>query len=101
MRLFLAIPLLSLALAMGACATTQDADEPIEVAPAGDCDVTAVEWMVGERADAVLGGRVLRITNSRTLRWIPPRTAVTQDFRPDRVNVTYDDEYIVQRIYCG
>jgi hypothetical protein len=97
MRFLAALPLFALA----ACATTPDNDEPIEVAPQGECDVTAVEWMVGERADAVLGGRVHRITRSTSFRWIPPRTAVTQDYRPDRVNVVYDDDYVVTRIYCG
>lgn len=86
---------------LAACATTPQTEEPIEIAPQGECDATLVESMVGERADAALGGRVQRITASRSLRWIPPRSAVTQDYRPDRVNVVYDDDYIVQRIYCG
>lgn len=97
MRALAALPLVALA----ACTTTQEREEPIEVAPNGECDATPVQFMIGERADSTLGDRVLRITSSRGFRWIPPRSAVTQDYRPDRVNVVYDDDYIVTRIYCG
>lgn len=91
---------LSLAFPLAACATVTDPD-PIEVAPQGECDAVPVQSLVGERATAQLGGRIVRDTSARNLRWIPPRSAVTQDFRPDRVNVAYDDDYIIQRIYCG
>lgn len=90
---------------LAACATTDgDTDMPddvIEVAPAGDCDAAPIQHLIGERATGDLGASVLAETRSEKLRWIPPRTAVTQDFRPDRVNVVYDDDYIIERIYCG
>lgn len=100
MRTLFTIPFL----ALGACATAQDAQdngEPIEVAPQGECDAAPVQSLVGTRATSDLGARVLRESAADTLRWIPPRTAVTQDFRPDRVNVAYDDDLMVERIYCG
>lgn len=34
-------------------------------------------------------------------RIIPPNSAVTQDFRPDRVNVDLDEKGIVTRVWCG
>ncbi|PKP79224.1 MAG: hypothetical protein CVT81_00510 [Alphaproteobacteria bacterium HGW-Alphaproteobacteria-3] len=36
-----------------------------------------------------------------TIRVIRPDQAVTQDFRPDRLNVELDAEDNVTRIYCG
>ncbi|MBX3506821.1 MAG: hypothetical protein KF895_15175 [Parvibaculum sp.] len=36
-----------------------------------------------------------------TIRIIRPGTAVTKDFRPDRLNVDVNEEEIVTRIYCG
>ncbi len=94
------LAILSLA-ALSACTTTPGLSEPIEVAPQGECDAAPVQTLVGQRADSDLGLRVLRETASRSLRWIPPRSAVTQDFRRDRVNVVYGDDYTVERIFCG
>lgn len=94
------LAILSLA-ALSACTTTPGKSEPIEVAPQGECDAAPVQALVGERADSDLGLRVLRGTASRSLRWIPPRSAVTQDFRHDRANVVYGDDYTVERIFCG
>lgn len=34
-------------------------------------------------------------------RIIPPNSAVTQDFRPDRVNVDLDETGTVTRVWCG
>ncbi|HMO68727.1 MAG TPA: I78 family peptidase inhibitor, partial [Novosphingobium sp.] len=42
-----------------------------------------------------------RATGARTLRWMPPRTAVTMDYRADRLTVSYDDNRIIERISCG
>lgn len=36
-----------------------------------------------------------------TIRIIRPGTAVTKDFRPDRLNIDVNEEEIVTRIYCG
>ncbi|MFT5341663.1 MAG: hypothetical protein ACI9BH_000876 [Paracoccaceae bacterium] len=34
-------------------------------------------------------------------RIIPPNSAVTQDFRPDRMNVNLDEDGVIIRIWCG
>lgn len=47
-------------------------------------DVDAVQDQLPERA-----------------RIIPPESAVTQDFRPDRVNVDIDEDGIVTGVWCG
>jgi len=79
-----------------------DADgDPPAREPAGECDASAVQDHVGHRASAEAGATLLRLTGARTLRWVPPRTAVTMDFRPDRLTVTYDDNMIIERITCG
>ena len=35
------------------------------------------------------------------LRWAPPRSAMTMDYRQDRVNVMYDDAYKITQVTCG
>lgn len=34
-------------------------------------------------------------------RIIPPDSAVTQDYRPERVNVDLDEDGVVIRVWCG
>lgn len=93
---------LTAALALTACATTAPADdsEPLPL-PEGSCDASEVQAMIGERATSELGAELLRRTGAEILRWVPPRTAVTMDYRPDRLTVSYDDEYVIERISCG
>lgn len=88
-----------------ACATTtppfDDDGNPNVREQADTCDAAAAQGMIGERATSALGGELLGITGARTLRWVPPRTAVTMDYRMDRLTVSYDDNMLIERISCG
>ena len=44
---------------------------------------------------------MLKATGARHLRWVPPRTAVTMDFRADRLTVSYDDNMVIERVSCS
>jgi len=97
------LPLAMLSLA--ACATTPppfDEDGSPNVRdPEGSCDAELAQGMLGSEATSATGAELLELTGAQTLRWVPPRTAVTMDFRPDRLTVTYDDDMIIERIACG
>jgi len=69
--------------------------------PAGECTADVAQDMIGQRATAELGTELLRRTGARNLRWVPPRSAVTMDYRADRLTVGYDDAYSIVRISCG
>lgn len=69
--------------------------------PAGECTADVAQDMIGQRAAAELGTELLRRTGARNLRWVPPRSAVTMDYRADRLTVGYDDAYTIVRISCG
>ena len=87
-----------------ACATTtgMEQDDPLPARPpAGECDASSVQDAIGQKATAELGAHLLELTGARTLRWVPPRTAVTMDFRPDRLTVSYNDDMVIERISCG
>lgn len=90
-----AIPLL------GACATTSREPSEPQRRPVDQCEASAARDMVGSRATAEAGARLLERTGAETLRWVPPRTAVTMDFRPDRLTVKYDDDFEITSIDCG
>lgn len=87
---------------LAACATVPPEDEePLRRMPEGECSADAAKRFVGQKATAEIGAQLLREAGARVLRWVPPRTAVTMDFRPDRLTVSYDDDYVIERISCG
>ncbi|WP_432768816.1 MAG: hypothetical protein HEQ22_15850 [Sphingopyxis sp.] len=91
------------ALPLAACASSE---APVESAPTPPpaeavCNADAVQSLVGQTATADVGVQLIKGSGMRTLRWVPPRTAVTMDFRPDRLTVSYDDALKIERISCG
>jgi hypothetical protein len=67
-------------------------------APPGEdaCGAAALQDLVGE---PVAGHEF--DSNNRPVRIIPPGTAVTMDFNPERLNVETDADGVIVRIYCG
>ena len=84
------------ALALAACATTGESSDL-----AGTCDDGPGQSFVGQRATAETGAQLLRLTGAAQLRWGPPRSAMTMDFRQDRLTVSYDDAMTITRVSCG
>ena len=69
-----------------------------ETPPSGDdtadlCGAAALQDRVGQPVSAFAFDADARI--------IAPDTAVTQDFRPERLNVELDGDGIITRITCG
>lgn len=96
------LPALLIAIApIAACATVPGEDEPERRMPAGECELSDAQRYIGQRATAEFGAQMLRETGARVLRWVPPNTAVTMDFSPNRLTVSYDDNYIIQHVSCG
>lgn len=98
--LTLALPL---ALLLPACAATTGAPPAAPSADAGGatCSHEGLDAFIGQKATAELGARLLAASHARTLRWGPPRSAMTMDFRADRLTVSYDDDMVVQSAHCG
>ena len=82
------------AAALAGCATT-------ETAGSGSCNAEPAQGFVGQKADAAAGLAILRATHADQLRWGPPRTPMTMDFREGRVTVAYDDDMTITRVSCG
>lgn len=88
------------ALLLAGCTAASGGELPVREL-AGECDASGVQDHIGHRASAEAGGTLLRLTGATTLRWVPPRTAVTMDFRFDRLTVSYNDSMMIERISCG
>lgn len=94
------ITTLAAAVALAGCADPRPT-ESLPAMPEGACAAQPAQDLVGQRATADLGAELLRRAGARTLRWVPPRSAVTMDYRADRLTVGYDDNYTIVRIACG
>ncbi|MGV7122638.1 I78 family peptidase inhibitor [Sphingopyxis sp. 550A] len=96
------IAIAAAALPLAACAASEAPAESTPPPPAEmTCNADAGASFVGQTATPDLGGAIVKATGARTLRWGPPRSAMTMDYRQDRVNVMYDDAYKITQVTCG
>ncbi len=95
---------------LGACAMTQDgarlpgdmtAEVPMDEAGGFACKAEAAAKLIGQRPSEELGQRAIDLSGARSLRWIGPGMMVTMDFREDRLNIRYNEDYRVTKIDCG
>src|SRR3546814_12242562 len=78
------------ALPLAACSSSE---APVESTPAvppaeAACNADAVQSLIGQTATADVGGQLLNGSGARTLRWVPPPTAVTIVFSPHSLTVS-------------
>lgn len=92
---------LSMSLSLAACSAPTPPASEVPAMPPGTCQAEPAQGLMGSKASASAGADLLRMTGARTLRWVPPRSAVTMDYRADRLTVGYDDDYTIIRISCG
>ena len=97
------IRLLAIAAALPLAACTQERPPESTPPPPAEamCNADSVKSLVGQTATGEVGAQLIKGSGATTLRWVSPRTAVTMDFRPDRLTVSYDDALKIERISCG
>ncbi|MBA4354930.1 MAG: hypothetical protein C0409_09575 [Novosphingobium sp.] len=77
---------------------------PKPAAPVKDADLCGMQNVsryVGVNAAAPVRSAVATAVGHDRIRWIKPGSAVTQDYRPDRLNVILDDAGRVMTMRCG
>lgn len=89
---FLVLPLVLAACEM---ATPQPSPVPGQV-DLSSCSADAVQSLIGTNIAAV-DTRPL----ARTVRVIPPNSAVTMDYNPQRLNIETDARGVIVRLSCG
>lgn len=92
---------LTLAACAGSGAYRPTPDRPPARPIEGTCDATPAMQQIGNTASEAVGATILADSGARTLRWGPPRSAWTMDYREDRVNVRYGDDMTITEITCG
>lgn len=86
------------------CAANRGAHKEVAIeagASAHPCQPQDLSSFIGQKATAETAARMLAVSGARVLRWVPPRTAVTMDFREDRLTVSYNDDMIIHSVSCG
>ncbi len=67
----------------------------------GECRNDGLAAFAGRTVSAELGAELLKVSGARSLRWGPPDSAMTMDFRADRLTVSYDRDNKVTSASCG
>lgn len=85
-------------LSMAACATPQTASDPVGEAT---CKDEALRSFIGVRASQSSGTEMLKSSGARYLRWVGPGMAVTMDYQPDRLTISYNQAMAITSARCG
>lgn len=101
MRPIVAIALATCPLAGCTTAETASMPPPAQGPAQAQCDNGKLDGFVGQTASADLGVKMLAASGAKVLRWGPPHSAMTMDFRADRLTVSYDDALIITSARCG
>ncbi|WP_311268709.1 I78 family peptidase inhibitor [Sphingobium sp. WCS2017Hpa-17] len=67
----------------------------------GPCRNDGLDRFTGQKASAEVGAALLKASGAKTLRWGGPGMAMTMDFRPDRLTVSYDEAMVITSARCG
>lgn len=94
---------LSAILALAGCSagSSQQGPELAERAALQECDASDAQEFVGQRATQELGAVLMERTGASVLRWGPPNSAMTMDYRVERLTVSYDQNMVIEMISCG
>lgn len=88
--------------ALLASCSTAPAQPPVRgETPGHECKPEGLQRFAGQPATGALGGEILRTSNAARLRWVPPGTVVTMEYRADRVTVWLAPGNRIERVSCG
>ena len=71
------------------------------VTPGHKCDAIGTDKYIGQSGTSETGAAIQHATNAAVLRWAPPNTMLTMDYREDRVTIWLDGANKVTKIHCG
>jgi len=93
-----ALTFLALAGAAAGCAPQKKA-EPLP--PMVECDANRVQDLRGKQRSPAVEADALARSGAKRVRWIEPGSAVTMDFRVDRLNLHIDAAGTITAARCG
>ena len=69
--------------------------------PAATCDAATLGDLVGRPRSDGLRAVALKRSGASVVRWLPPGTITTMDYRRDRLNIELSEAGRVTRLRCG
>jgi hypothetical protein len=91
----------ALAVSLVAACSTAPATPIHGVTPGHKCEATGTDQFIGKIGSSETGASIMRVTHAAVLRWSPPNTMLTMDYREDRVTVWLDAAQKITKIRCG
>jgi hypothetical protein len=88
-------------LAACAAASPPDAVQIHGVTPGHKCDASSTDSFIGQIGSSETGAAIMHATRAAVLRWAPPNTMLTMDYREDRVTVWLDEANKITKLRCG
>jgi hypothetical protein len=82
------------------CATAEQIPVRGEM-PGRICNDANIQQFAGHQATAELGAQMLAVSGAGTLRWVPHGSAITMEYRADRLTVFLDPANRVERLSCS
>jgi len=93
---------LGTALAVGACeAKDPPAGTPAPPTAEAQCGAAKVQGYLGQKETEPLLAEIGKAANPGTMRVIRPGSAVTMDYRPDRLDIETNLDRRITRLRCG
>lgn len=80
--------------------TTETPAQVEQQMPQTAAEATAQDTCGASAYAQLVGQNIAAVTVPEGTRTIAPDTAVTQDFRPDRLNIIVDAQGVIQRLEC-
>jgi hypothetical protein len=71
------------------------------VTPGHQCQANGTNGFIGQAGSKANGAAIKRATKAAVLRWSPPNTMLTMDYRENRVTVWLDANKKITKIRCG
>lgn len=90
-----------------ACASSSACAQPVRrtpvvgETPGHTCQTADTDRFIGKTASRMMGAAIKDVSKAAVLRWAPPYTMLSMEFRADRVNVYFDDHKKITKINCG
>ncbi|HEX4737027.1 MAG TPA: I78 family peptidase inhibitor [Allosphingosinicella sp.] len=89
-----------LAMTMTMAATPPQA-YPVRGDTGHHCDAGKVKTLVGRQRSPAVEREALQLSGGALVRWIPKGSAVTMDYRPDRLDLRLDRRGRIASVSCG
>ena len=97
-----ALGVLAMAMTIGAAPPPASPETyPVHGGTGHHCDAARAKSLIGRKRSPKVEAEALRLTGAGAVRWIPPGTMVTMDYRPDRLNLHLDRRGRILRANCG